>query len=57
MHASTYLSTSALPPRRPCRQAAAPWPEERLEEIGGRGAAYIQDYLEKRVGGGWRGSR
>ncbi len=56
MHASTYLSTSALPPRRPCRQAAAPWPEERLEEIGGRGAAYIQDYLEKRVGGGWRGS-
>ncbi|KAI7839966.1 hypothetical protein COHA_006287 [Chlorella ohadii] len=31
--------------------AAAPWPEERLDEIGGRGAAYIQDYLEKREEG------
>jgi hypothetical protein len=30
---------------------AAPWPEERLGEIGGQGAAYIQDYLEKREEG------
>ena len=30
-------------------QCAAPWPEDRLDEIGGAGAAYIQDYLEKRV--------
>lgn len=55
-HASQSLPCPRAHPlllhlRCPALQCAAPWPEDRLDEIGGRGAAYIQDFLEKRVGG------
>jgi hypothetical protein len=38
-------------------QGVAPWPEERLEEIGGAGAAYVQDTVARQEAGEARRQR